>query len=198
LPSSAPRTTPRENSVTPEAVEEILEGMEGLLFLDNAYVEFFGHRLSPLMRRHENLILGRTMSKIFALAGMRVGLRLRPGVAGTLLPPGGDTVCLKLGLPRGSGRGSRRHRPGARDVRSCPAVEKPVPRRVPFRTFPRMQTSVMIDVSPLTGDEAVTLAAKGRLVRSLTSFPGSATTTSGSASVRTWENERFLEAAKNL
>ncbi len=57
----------------------------------------------------------------------------------------------------------------------------------------------MIDVSPLTGDEAVErLAAKGVLVRSCTSFPGL-----GDHYIRVcigedWENERFLEAAKNL
>ena len=59
-------------------VEEILEGIEGLLFLDNAYVEFSGIDYLPLMKRHENLVLGRTFSKVHSLAGLRIGYAFTP------------------------------------------------------------------------------------------------------------------------
>ena len=61
-----------------EDVEEILAGIEGLLFLDNAYVEFSGIDYLPLMKRHENLVLGRTFSKVHSLAGLRIGYAFTP------------------------------------------------------------------------------------------------------------------------
>ncbi|MDD3372682.1 MAG: histidinol-phosphate transaminase [Methanoculleus bourgensis] len=190
---------PTGNSVTPEAVEEILEGMEGLLFLDNAYVEFSGIDYRPLMRRHENLILGRTMSKIFALAGMRVGYAFVPG----WLEPFYHRAATPFALNSVSLAAAAAALADTDRVReTCDHVRRWRSRfleEVPFRTFPSDANFVMIDVSPLTGDEAVErLAAKGVLVRSCTSFPGL-----GDHYIRVcigedWENERFLEAAKNL
>ena len=61
-----------------ETVREILEGLEGVLFLDNAYVEFSGYDYLPLMKKHENLVLGRTFSKVYSLAGLRIGYAFTP------------------------------------------------------------------------------------------------------------------------
>jgi histidinol-phosphate aminotransferase len=47
----------------PETIEEILAGIEGILFLDNAYIEFCDTDYLPLLNRHDNLVIGRTMSK---------------------------------------------------------------------------------------------------------------------------------------
>src|SRR5665647_2502318 len=64
---------PTGNATSIEIVKEILEGIEGVLFLDNAYVEFSDYNYLPLMKKHENLILGRTFSKVHSLAGLRIG-----------------------------------------------------------------------------------------------------------------------------
>jgi len=44
-----------------------------MVMLDEAYTEFSGVTMAPLVRQHENLIILRTMSKWAALAGLRVG-----------------------------------------------------------------------------------------------------------------------------
>ena len=72
---------PTGNATPVDAVAEILEGIEGLLFLDNAYVEFSDFNYLPLMKKHENLVLGRTFSKVYSLAGLRIVVCLHPAMA---------------------------------------------------------------------------------------------------------------------
>lgn len=190
---------PTGNSVPPEDVEAILEGMDGLLFLDNAYVDFADTDYRPLMRRYENLVLGRTMSKIFALAGLRVGYAFVP----EWLEPFYRKAATPFALNSVSAAGAVGALTDPGRVRETRDHVRQWRRRfleeIPFETFPSDANFVMIDVAPHTGDEATeSLAARGVLVRSCTSFPGL-----GNRYIRVcigedWENIRFLEAMKNL
>lgn len=54
-------------------LERILESTEAIVVLDEAYHEFSGGTALPLLKDHSNLIILRTFSKAFALAGLRVG-----------------------------------------------------------------------------------------------------------------------------
>jgi histidinol-phosphate aminotransferase len=49
---------------------------EAPLLLDNAYGEFCRHDYRPLLARHPNLVLFRTFSKAWSLAGLRLGYLL--------------------------------------------------------------------------------------------------------------------------
>ena len=57
-------------------IEAALQAIDGLLVVDEAYVDFGGETAIPLLRDYENLIVVRTFSKSYALAGMRVGYAL--------------------------------------------------------------------------------------------------------------------------
>ncbi len=57
-------------------IEAALQAIDGLLVVDEAYVDFGGETAIPLLREYENLIVVRTFSKSYALAGMRVGYAL--------------------------------------------------------------------------------------------------------------------------
>ena len=92
-------------------VQRILEEIKGILFLDNAYVEFSGIDYLPLMKKHENLVIGRTFSKVHSLAGLRIGYAFVPAWLRAVLPAGGNAVYGELGL--GSGSGSSAFRYGA-------------------------------------------------------------------------------------
>ncbi len=50
----------------------------GLVAIDQAYIEFGGSDLSGLVREREDVVVVRTLSKAFALAGARVGYLLAP------------------------------------------------------------------------------------------------------------------------
>jgi len=62
-------------TLVPTAVIEDLAGrIEGVLVVDEAYVDFARESAMPLVGRHPNVVVLRTFSKSFSLAGLRVGL----------------------------------------------------------------------------------------------------------------------------
>lgn len=57
-------------------IETILQQIDGLLVVDEAYVDFGGETAAGLLKEYENLIVVRTFSKSYSLAGMRIGFGL--------------------------------------------------------------------------------------------------------------------------
>ncbi len=57
-------------------LERILATYRGLLVVDEAYAPFARENAVPLLARHPNLVVVRTLSKAHALAGIRVGYAL--------------------------------------------------------------------------------------------------------------------------
>jgi len=64
---------PTGNGIERGVVEEIVENFNGYVVLDEAYVEFSGKTCVDMVESHDNLIVLRTFSKFFGLAGLRVG-----------------------------------------------------------------------------------------------------------------------------
>ncbi|HVF50215.1 MAG TPA: histidinol-phosphate transaminase [Pyrinomonadaceae bacterium] len=54
----------------------LLEATRGIVAVDEAYFEFSGRTVAPLLERHKNLAVFRTFSKALALAALRVGYLL--------------------------------------------------------------------------------------------------------------------------
>lgn len=71
-----------------DTIARIATELNGVLLVDEAYVDFADpereHDLAPLIRRHDNLLLLRTLSKGYSLAGLRVGFLV--GDAGLVEP----------------------------------------------------------------------------------------------------------------
>ena len=67
---------PTGNSSTLEEIESVLQQVSCLVVVDQAYLEFGGADCVELLNRYPNLIILRTFSKAFALAGLRVGYML--------------------------------------------------------------------------------------------------------------------------
>jgi histidinol-phosphate aminotransferase len=57
-------------------VARLVRGVDCLVIVDEAYFEFTGESAAPLIRENPRLIVVRTLSKAFALAGARVGYAL--------------------------------------------------------------------------------------------------------------------------
>jgi len=64
---------PTGTSFSHEAILDIIENSGALVVVDEAYYEFCGKTFLPLLGKYENLILLRTFSKAFGLAGLRTG-----------------------------------------------------------------------------------------------------------------------------
>jgi histidinol-phosphate aminotransferase len=68
-----------------EEVEEIVRGAAGLVVLDEAYVDFAEDSGLDLVRKYENVIVLRTLSKGYSLAGLRLGFGVaQPAVVNML------------------------------------------------------------------------------------------------------------------
>jgi histidinol-phosphate aminotransferase len=66
-------------------VEELASRCAGLLVVDEAYADFAEANALDLVRRHDNVVVTRTLSKSYALAGMRLGLAIaRPEIIAAL------------------------------------------------------------------------------------------------------------------
>jgi histidinol-phosphate aminotransferase len=57
-------------------LETLLAATRGVVVIDEAYVEFSGRTVAPLLSRHANLAVFRTFSKALGLAALRVGYLL--------------------------------------------------------------------------------------------------------------------------
>ncbi|MGB9924413.1 MAG: histidinol-phosphate transaminase [Methanothrix sp.] len=69
---------PTGELIDDELLREVLENTNSMVFLDEAYAEFAGVSHAEWVERYENLIVGRTLSKAFGLAGLRIGYAVAP------------------------------------------------------------------------------------------------------------------------
>lgn len=65
---------PTSNTFLREDIEAVIEGQQDrIVVVDEAYGEFAGKSFIPDLEDYENVIVTRTFSKAYALAGMRIG-----------------------------------------------------------------------------------------------------------------------------
>ena len=64
---------PSGTFVSPTKVEELVRHFPGLVLIDEAYVDFADDNCLPLLKDHENIVITRTLSKAYSLAGLRFG-----------------------------------------------------------------------------------------------------------------------------
>ena len=99
---------PTGNSWTVPELERVLA--TGLpVVVDQAYVECgYAPSFAPLVERHPNLVVARTMSKAYGLGGLRVGYLIAdPALVDLLLRlriPFSISLVAATGVPRGRGR----------------------------------------------------------------------------------------------
>ncbi|MDA9784680.1 histidinol-phosphate transaminase [Gammaproteobacteria bacterium] len=71
---------PTGGLVSSATIAEIAENFDGVLVVDEAYIDFVDpdleHNCVPLLQRFDNLLILRTMSKGYSLAGLRFGYGL--------------------------------------------------------------------------------------------------------------------------
>lgn len=186
---------PTGNATPVAVVEKILQEINGVLFLDCAYVEFSGIDYLPLLRKYENLVIGRTFSKVHSLAGLRIGYAFVPA----WLQP----FCNRAGTPFAVNRVSAAVAAAAlRDKGHADQYIGQVKRwrtrfgaEVKYPVNPSEANFVLVDISPRSGDAMVAaLAEKGVIVRSCRSFTGLPDHYIRVSIGEDWENELFIES----
>ncbi len=93
-------------------IVQLLGQTEVIVFVDEAYIEFGGESCVDLVEKYENLIVSRTFSKAWGLAGLRVGYavsnekiisilrRLKPPYNVNVLSGALATRALQSGIPK--------------------------------------------------------------------------------------------------
>jgi len=190
---------PTGNATPVGLVAELLEGIEGVLFLDNAYVEFSDYDYLPLMKKHENLILGRTFSKVHSLAGLRVGYAFVPR---WLVPwyQRASTPFTVNSVSAAAAAAALHDKDHAkRYIDQVTRWRKRFISEVKYPVLPSGANFVMINVAPHTSDEMTAeLARHGVVVRSCRSFAGLPDNYIRVSIGDDWENERFLQVINTL
>ena len=64
---------PTGTLIAQEEIKQLAEAIDGVLVLDEAYVDFAADNCLPLVRQCDNVLILRSMSKGYSLAGMRFG-----------------------------------------------------------------------------------------------------------------------------
>jgi histidinol-phosphate aminotransferase len=67
---------PSGTFVSPQKLDALAKSFDGLLLIDEAYVDFADDNCIPLVKEHENVVVTRTLSKAYSLAGLRFGYAL--------------------------------------------------------------------------------------------------------------------------
>ena len=128
---------PTGDALPVERVERLLERLEAPLLLDNAYGEFCQYDYRPLLARYPHLIVFRTFSKAWSLAGMRLGY--------LLADPRLVTELIKVKLPYNLGH------PGVIAGRVVLEAEAEERRRVRLLVARRPQWAAMLAEERLRG-----------------------------------------------
>ena len=157
------------------AAERILRAARGLVVVDEAYHEFSGQTLVPLLDQFENLILLRTFSKAKAMAGLRFGYMLaHPGVARELakaqLPYSVNIFTLaaaELAIEEAPGLEG----PVRRLIAERARLESDLGRRQKVEVFPSQANFVLIRTPWPAGSLFEALYSQGVLVRNVSSYP---------------------------
>ena len=93
---------PTANQLKPREIETLIEEFPGIVLVDEAYAEYADYSVVPLINKYENLIVLRTFSKAFSLAGLRLGYAIsNPALAKALgktpSPYTVNVVSLRMG-----------------------------------------------------------------------------------------------------
>ncbi len=67
---------PTSSFVSPQEIEKLAQQLNGVLLVDEAYVDFAENSCLPLLKNNENIVILRSLSKGYSLAGMRLGYAL--------------------------------------------------------------------------------------------------------------------------
>jgi histidinol-phosphate aminotransferase len=65
---------PTGSGVPVKGIKSFLEKFKGLLIVDEAYVDFYNETAINLVKDYDNLVVTRSFSKSYSLAGLRVGI----------------------------------------------------------------------------------------------------------------------------
>ncbi|RZN40366.1 MAG: histidinol-phosphate transaminase [Methanophagales archaeon ANME-1-THS] len=193
---------PTGNCIAEKEVREIAEAMpEAMVAIDEAYVEFADSSLVNLVREYENVVVLRTFSKAFGLAGLRVGYAIIPEwLAGmykkVAIPFSVNSVAIQAAI---AALKDKKHlRRSIKLVKSGRTFLEENLQKI-CKVYPSEANFVLADLSPRKSSTVCdALEKKGITVRDCASFRGAGDSFIRISVGTQEENEKLLEALKHV
>lgn len=169
---------PTGDAASADAVDSLLAKLRAPLLLDNAYGEFCAHDYRPLLARHRHLLIFRTFSKAWSLAGLRLGYVLGdPELLGELIkakqPYNINFASAMIGETILAERDAARRRIAV--VRGRRPQWQAMLAELGFEVFPSEANFVLFRCpreTPGAGAIRRGLAERGIRIRDVSSYPG--------------------------
>ncbi|MCE4611754.1 MAG: histidinol-phosphate transaminase [Desulfurococcales archaeon] len=180
--------------ISPRRVAELAEEARGLVIADEAYYEFSGVTVASLAESYDNLVVVRTLSKAFSMAGLRVGYTIAPKEVASKLrrltpfPTSKPGIAAALEALRRLDYVSR----VVAHVRRWREVLRERLNSMGAKAYNSHANFILVDFKVANATEK--LAKKGIIVRKTMLGDNYARVTVGSES----DNEAFLEAAREV
>ncbi|MEL4305791.1 histidinol-phosphate transaminase [Methanococcoides sp. LMO-2] len=162
---------PSGNVIPEEDILRIAEATDALVFVDEAYVEFADRNVAHLVPEYDNIIVGRTFSKAFGLAGMRIGygmipIWLKEEYMKIATPFNVSSAAVAAGVAALSDTEHLN-----RSIELARTGKKYLQDNIPFKVYDTQANFVLVDVAPHKARDVTTeLLKKGIIVRDCTSF----------------------------
>jgi histidinol-phosphate aminotransferase len=186
---------PTGNTTPLEDIRSIAESVRCLVFVDEAYADFSDVSAMGLVKEHDNVIVGRTMSKAWGLAGLRIGYAFVPSwVKGQYMKAATPHSISRISIAAAMGAlGDIEHY--RRSIEVVRRGREFLRGTIPFKAFSSEANFILMDVSPLKSGYVVEeCMRRGIILRDCASFRGM-----GDSFVRVTvgtpeQNERLVKA----
>jgi len=190
---------PTGNITPKEDIKAIAESVKCLVFVDEAYVDFSSGNALDMVKKYDNVIVGRTMSKAWGLAGLRIGFAFVPKwVPGQYMKAATPHSISKVSIAAAIAalKDTEHYNCSVETVKAGRAFLR---ENIPFRTFPSEANFILMDVAPLKAKHVVTeCMKKGIILRDCTSFRDMGDTFVRITVGTPQQNDRLLEALNEI
>jgi len=194
---------PTGNGIDIEGLRELLD-VGKLVVVDEAYVEFAGYSVAKEVKKRQNLLVLRTFSKAFGLAGLRVGYaigspELTEALEQVRAPFSVNSLAQAAAIA--ALRDRRYLRKVIAMIRKGRTYLRRELSRLGMRVLPSDANFLMVDVTPLGTDAPALcefLAKKGILIRDLSNFRGAGPSWVRISVGKPEQNERLVAAIKQF
>jgi histidinol-phosphate aminotransferase len=187
-------------NVTPiKDIKKVAEAADCLVFVDEAYIDFAEHTALGLVKEYDNVIVGRTMSKAWGLAGLRIGFAFVPEwVLGQYMKAATPHSISRISIAAAIGalQDEGHYRKSVENVRKG---RKYLMENLPFKALPSEANFILMDVAPLKSRYVVDECMKrGIILRDCTSFRSMGDTFVRITVGTPAQNKRLVEALKSI
>ncbi len=185
---------PTGNSIDRAALERVLQSTNALVVLDEAYVEFARGSHVDLTNHYDNLLVSRTLSKAFGLAGLRLGYAvLNEDLARSynrlMLAFSVNQLAVKAGIAALSDLDFLHE-----TVAMVEQGRTYLREHLPVKTYPTDANFIFADVTPHTAHEVTEyLARQGIIIRNCETFRGCSNSHIRITVGQPWQNAKLLE-----